>query len=49
MDGAQKLFDFFGAQNMPEDLAAYFENVLVQKANMFPQCTINRMGLWSLR
>lgn len=37
MDKPQKLFEFFGAQQVPEDLAAYFENVLVQKADMFPQ------------
>ena len=37
MDLPQKLFDFFGARNVPDDLGAYFEKVLVQKANMFPQ------------
>ena len=37
MDSPQKLFDFFGAQNVPEELATYFENTLVEKANMFPQ------------
>lgn len=37
MDLPQKLFDFFGAQNVPEELATYFENTLVEKANMFPQ------------
>ena len=37
MDAPQKLFDFFGARNVPEDLAAYFENVLVERGNLYSQ------------
>ena len=37
MNTPQKLFEFFETQNVPDDLAAYFENVLVESANMFPQ------------
>lgn len=37
MNAPLKLFDFFEVDNVPDDLAAYFENVFVEKANMFPQ------------
>ncbi len=37
MEKHQKLFDFFGAQNIPKEFEEQFENVLVEKVNMFPQ------------